>query len=93
MNLPSAPGSTEIINAAKEQFEQLAGYELEWRSWINGYVQAAIPLAVQRTEMLRLIDDMLRMFQEGKATHATEERVEAWRELRKGWTTEQPQED
>jgi hypothetical protein len=92
MTLSSAPGSSEIIAAAKMRFGELAGYSFDWKSFYNGYMEAAIPLAVQRTEMLRLIDDMLTMFQEDATTHATEERVEAWRESRKGWTIEKTQE-
>jgi hypothetical protein len=92
MNLSDGPVSAQIILDAKARFDELEKHRFDWRSFYNGYLEAAIPLAVQRTEMLRLIDDMLTMFQEDATTHATEERVEAWRELRKGWTIEKTQE-
>jgi hypothetical protein len=80
------PSSTELIQAATDRFALLSESNsttpdwLRWRPFYIGFIDGWAYDLSARQEALRLIDDMLAVYE--KDTVVTVERMEQWRAVR-----------
>jgi hypothetical protein len=80
------PSSEDLINAADNRFQALCEGRLrrphwpKWRAFYLGFLEGWASDHEAKQEALRLIDDMLAVYE--KDTLVTAERMEQWRAVR-----------